>query len=142
MSLIGDVERSGFVRHPPSPHRHTHLDAAILHLAGAVAEAKVLRQPVSTIVLDVAREDLLAAAKALMAAPPPRKTLAEALDLTRDLIDQRWPQIQAVAQALLDAPRGRLEVGEVIEVLRALEEKWTWRSLRWDDEVAPAAAPS
>jgi hypothetical protein len=75
VTIIGDGERAGFVRHPPSPDRHhTHLDYAILRLSGVVAEARLLRQTVASLVLDVAPEDLVSAAKALEQAPPPRRT--------------------------------------------------------------------
>jgi hypothetical protein len=136
LTIIGDGERAGHVHHPPSPNRHAHLDAAILHLSGVCAEARVLRQSVASLVLDVAPEDLVAAAKALMAAPPPRKTLAEALALTRALIDERWPQIQLIADALLNSPDGVLTFAEVVELLQEQQRKWEWRAPRFDNEAA------
>jgi hypothetical protein len=131
VTIVGDGERSGFVRHPPSPDRHTHLDAAILHLSGVCAEARLLHLPVAAIVLDVAACDLLAAARALAQAPPPRTDLGTALNLTRELIDQRWPQIQLIADELLNSPSGTLSADQVSELLRRQQQGWEWRSLRF-----------
>jgi hypothetical protein len=78
VTIIGGDGTTDHMHRPRSCH--SCLDHATMHLAGVVAEARVVGQPVAALVLDVASGDLVAAAKALMRASPPRPTLSEALD--------------------------------------------------------------
>ena len=82
--ISDDVRFDGRVIYPPS--KHTPFVEAVILLAGCVAEARYLRKPIGSIVLNGSRSDLTQAAKALMSYSPPRLTLGYALEYTIELI--------------------------------------------------------
>ena len=128
--ISDDVRFDGRVIYPPS--KHTPFVEAVILLAGCVAEARYLRKPIGSIVLNGSRSDLTQAAKALMSYSPPRLTLGYALEYTIELIAGEFynNHVQTLAAALLREQK--LSGDEIHAVVRDAQTGWNWASPRWD----------
>jgi hypothetical protein len=132
VTLAANDDYEARVQYPPS--FHTAFAKACTLLAGCVAGARFLDCPIGAIVLDGSRSDLVAACKALMDQPPPRKDLGQALEATIALVDQELfnGNIQELAEALLREKR--LDADQ-IEAVLAKQQARNWASPRWDGET-------